>query len=99
MEFTAIARRLGLVSATATMLLVSAYAVTLTMGLLSLRSPDQPIRNPMFAILEILVIVMMPRAMFRYSSSRPRCWACSSTERHPAIRQPMSERVGHRGGH
>jgi len=60
MEFTAIARRLGLVSAAATVLLVSAYAVTLTMGLLSLGSPDQPIRNPMFAILEILIIVMMP---------------------------------------
>jgi hypothetical protein len=33
-------------------------------------------------------------AMSRYSSSSPRCWACSSTERHPAIRQPMSERLG-----
>ena len=59
MEFTAIARRLGLGSAAATVLLVSAYAVTLTMGLLSLGSPDQPIRNPMFAILEILIIVIV----------------------------------------
>ena len=60
MEFTAIARRLGLVSAAATVVLLAAYAVTLTIGLLSLESPDQPIRNPMFAILEILIIVMMP---------------------------------------
>jgi len=60
MEFTAIARRLGLVSAAATVVLLAGYAVTLTIGLLSLESPDQPIRNPMFAILEILIIVMMP---------------------------------------
>src|SRR4029453_10039162 len=60
MEFTAIARRLGLLSAAATVVLLAAYAVTLTIGLLSLESPDQPIRNPMFAILEILIIVMMP---------------------------------------
>ena len=60
MEFTAIARRLGLFSAAATVVLLAAYAVTLTIGLLSLESPDQPIRNPMFAILEILIIVMMP---------------------------------------
>src|SRR5215207_4593687 len=60
MEFTAIARRLGLFSAAATVVLLAAYAVTLTIGLLSLESPDQPIRNPMFVILEILIIVMMP---------------------------------------
>jgi len=53
MEFTAIARRLGLFSAAATVVLLAAYAVTLTIGLLSLESPDRPIRNPMFAILEI----------------------------------------------
>lgn len=60
MEFTAIARRLGLLSAAATVVLVAAYAVTLTIGLLSLDAPDQPIRNPTFTILEILIIIMMP---------------------------------------
>ena len=34
--------------------------MTLTVGLLSLKSPDEPIGNPMFSILEILIIVMMP---------------------------------------
>lgn len=60
MEFTAIARRLGLLSAATTVVLVAAYAVTLTIGLLSLDAPDQPIRNPTFTILEILIIIMMP---------------------------------------
>jgi hypothetical protein len=60
MEFTVIARRLGLYSAAATVVLLAAYAVTLLVGLLSLESPDRPIGNPMFAILEVLIIVMMP---------------------------------------
>ena len=91
MEFTAIARRLGLVSAAATVVLLAGYAVTLTIGLLSLESPDQPIRNPMFAILEILIIVMMPAIVAlmiavhawappfsRRSASPPSSsWACS----------------------
>ncbi len=37
-----------------------AYAVTLVVGLLSLESPQEPIGDPMFTILEILIIVMMP---------------------------------------
>jgi len=40
--------------------LVLAYAVTLVVGFLSLESPDQPIGDPMFSILETLIIVMMP---------------------------------------
>lgn len=60
MEFTAIARRLGLSCAAATVILVAAYAVTLLVGLLSLESPDDPIGNPMFTILEVLIMVMMP---------------------------------------
>jgi hypothetical protein len=60
MEFTAIARLLGLYAAAATVVLTAAYAVTLVVGLLSLESPDQPIGNPMFTILEVLIIVIMP---------------------------------------
>ena len=60
MEFSATSRRLGLVSASATAVLLAAYAVTLAVGLLSLDSPEQPIDNPQFAILEILIIVTMP---------------------------------------
>ncbi len=60
MEFTATARRLGIFSATATVILVVAYVVTLTVGLASLESPQQPIGDPMFTILEVLIILMMP---------------------------------------
>jgi hypothetical protein len=60
MKLTATARRLGIFSATATVVLLVAYAVTLTVGLASLESPQQPIGEPMFTILEILIITMMP---------------------------------------
>lgn len=60
MEFSATSRRLGLVSAGTTAVLLAAYATTLAVGLLSLDSPEQPIENPQFAILEILIIVTMP---------------------------------------
>ncbi len=44
----------------ATVILLVAYAVTLAVGLLSLESPQQPIGDPMFLILEVLIIIMMP---------------------------------------
>ena len=59
-EFSATARRLGILSAVAVVILLVAYAATLTVGLLSLTSPEQPIGDPMFSILEVLIIVMMP---------------------------------------
>jgi hypothetical protein len=59
-KFTATARSLGILSAAATVVLVVAYAVTLGVGLASLESPRQPIGAPMFTILEVLIIVMMP---------------------------------------
>jgi hypothetical protein len=58
--FTPTARRLGLVSAVTTVVLIVAYAVTLVVGLASLASPDEQIGDPLFSILEILIIVMMP---------------------------------------
>jgi hypothetical protein len=58
--FSPIACRLGLYSAAATVLLIVAYAVTLVVGLLSLKSPQEPIGDPMFTMLEVLIIVMMP---------------------------------------
>src|SRR5215210_3251293 len=60
MDFTATARRLGIFSTVATVILVVAYAVTLTVGLLSLQSSQEPIGDPMFTILEVLIIIMMP---------------------------------------
>jgi hypothetical protein len=59
-EFSATARRLGIFSAVGIVVLELAYAVTLTVGFLSLKSPQQPIGDPMFSILEVLIIVMMP---------------------------------------
>jgi hypothetical protein len=59
-EFSATARRLGIVSAVAVVVLAVAYAVTLAVGFLSLKSPQQPISDPMFSILEVLIIVLMP---------------------------------------
>jgi hypothetical protein len=60
MKFTATARSLGIFSAAATVILLVAYAVTLVVGLASLESPQQPIGDPMFTILEVLIILMMP---------------------------------------
>jgi hypothetical protein len=60
MKFTATARGLGIFSAVATVVLLVAYAVTLAVGLASLESPDQPIDDPMFTMLEVLIILMMP---------------------------------------
>src|SRR5215204_1985177 len=60
MKFTATARSLGIFSAAATVILLVAYALTLAVGLASLESPHQPIGDPMFTILEVLIIVMMP---------------------------------------
>jgi hypothetical protein len=59
-KFSATARSLGILSATATVILGVAYAVTLAVGLASLESPQEPIGDPMFTILEVLIIVMMP---------------------------------------
>src|SRR5215208_1270045 len=59
-KFTATARRLGIFSAAATVILLVAYAVTLATGLASLESPQEPIGDPMFTILEVLIITMMP---------------------------------------
>ena len=58
--FTASARRLGMAAATGTTILSAAYAATLVVGLLSLKSQQQPIGDPLFAILEILIVLMAP---------------------------------------
>ena len=60
LTFTAGARRLGVVSAIGTVLLIAVYTVTLVAGLLSLQSPSQPIDDPLFLVLEILIILLMP---------------------------------------
>jgi hypothetical protein len=59
-KFTATARSLGIFSAATTVILLVAYAATLAVGLASLESPQQPIADPLFSILEILIILVMP---------------------------------------
>jgi hypothetical protein len=59
-EFSATARRVGITSAVSVVVLLLAYAVTLVVGLSSLKSPKQPIPDPMFSILEVLIILVMP---------------------------------------
>ena len=60
LTWTASARRLGMVSAVGTVLLTAVYAATLGAGLLSLQSPQEPIGDPWFSILEIVIILTMP---------------------------------------
>ena len=59
-QFTATARRLGIYSAASIAILGLAYSATLAVGLSSLETPRQPIGDPMFSILEMLIMVMMP---------------------------------------
>ncbi len=59
-DFSTTARRLGMASAVAVVVLLLAYALTLAVGLLSLESPQQAIGDPMFTILEILILLIMP---------------------------------------
>jgi hypothetical protein len=60
LTFTGTARRLGMVSAFGTVLLCVVYSTLLVAGLLTLDSPQQPIGDPLFSILEILIILIMP---------------------------------------
>ena len=59
-KFTSTARRLGILSAACFVVLAGAYATILVIGLVQFDSPEQPIANPLFSILELLIIAMMP---------------------------------------
>jgi hypothetical protein len=58
--FTASARRLGLICSAGTVFLSVLYLIPLVVGLLSLPSPDTPIGDPWFSMMEILIILTMP---------------------------------------
>jgi len=60
MTFSQTARRVGIASSIATAALICAYAGTLAIGLSSLQSADDPIGDPMFTILEALILVLVP---------------------------------------
>lgn len=58
--FTVAARRLGIVTACATVVLSVLYLIPLTLGLLALPSQDEPIGDPWFPMMEVLIIITMP---------------------------------------
>jgi len=59
-NFSRLHRTIGIFSSLAVSILIVVYAITLTLGLISLASPTDPIGDPYFTIMEILIIVMMP---------------------------------------
>ena len=58
--FSEAARRLGIVSALGVAVLCPVYAVSLVLGLLTLPTPQDPIGDPIFSILEILILLLAP---------------------------------------
>jgi hypothetical protein len=84
LTFTTTARRFGIASAGSVAALQVAYAITLITGFLSLESPDQPIGDPMFTILEVLILAMMPAmvalmvAVHAWAAPRAKVWSLTS---------------------
>jgi len=44
--------------------IITIYLITLILGFISLKSPDEPIGNPYFSILELLIIMLAPLMVF-----------------------------------
>ncbi len=73
-QFSRTSRKLGLYSATATFLLMTFYVIVLALGLISLASPEEPIGEPYFTLMELLIVVMvapMVMMMVALSASAP----------------------------
>jgi hypothetical protein len=58
--FTAQHRTIGRAAAWAVFLIAVVYAVILALGILSRRSPQAPIGDPYFSIMELLILFMAP---------------------------------------
>ncbi|MBK6594126.1 MAG: hypothetical protein IPG23_16210 [Burkholderiales bacterium] len=52
--------RMGIISGIAVAILSILYAIVLSIGLLTLPSPDLPIRNPWFTVMEVLILLIAP---------------------------------------
>lgn len=82
--FTPQHRAVGRAAAWAVFFLLVAYAVTLVLGLLSLRSPQDPIGDPFFTILELLIVLMAPLmvismiAVHAYASPEARVYSLTA---------------------
>jgi len=57
---TASYSQLGTISCRAVFILGLAYAATTSLGFLSLKSPQEPIGNPYFTIMEVLILLIAP---------------------------------------
>jgi hypothetical protein len=51
---------MGFISGYLIAILSAVYATVLAIGLLSLPTPEQPIQNPWFTIMELLILVLAP---------------------------------------
>lgn len=58
--FTAQHRTLGSIAAWGTFSLLVVYAVTTGLGFISLQSPQDPIGDPFFSIMELLIVLIAP---------------------------------------
>jgi hypothetical protein len=56
----AVPLRVGAAAGVAVAILCAAYAAVLAVGLLTLPAPDQPIRDPWFTVMELLILVIAP---------------------------------------
>jgi hypothetical protein len=52
--------RIGIVAGASVAILSIVYAFVLSIGLLTLPSPDQPIQNPWFTVMEMLILLIAP---------------------------------------
>lgn len=76
--FTARHRQIGMTATWAVSVLLILYAITLILGLISLKSPSDPISDPYFSLLEILILLIMPLMILVMVALH--AYACSETK-------------------
>src|SRR5438552_230299 len=60
MDHTQASRQIGRAAALALFFFTVAYAIITTAGLVSLKSPQEPIQEPFFFLMEVLIVVIAP---------------------------------------
>ena len=76
--FTARHRQIGMTATWTVSVLLILYAITLILGLISLKSHSDPISDPYFSLLEILILLMMPLMILVMVALH--AYACSETK-------------------
>jgi hypothetical protein len=69
----------GSIISQAVFILGIVYAITTTIGLLALESPDQPIGDPFFTIMELLTVLIAPLMAFSLTAVHNRTMAAGKT--------------------